>query len=132
VYLGRNKKHATPTMTTVHATVSGLATRTGNLGQKLYTDILSSILFNDLHMRAIHCCGTVKPNQKIRSSYFERKIRIKQADIMPRMKGDLTAVAWKDKPKVNILTDVHCASADGNVRDSHGNTLKPATVQVTA
>jgi hypothetical protein len=36
VYLGRDRKYATASMTATHATVTGLTTRTENSGHKLY------------------------------------------------------------------------------------------------
>jgi hypothetical protein len=57
VYLGRDRKRVTATVTATHATVTGLLARIENLGHELYMD-------NFLHMKAINCCGTVTPNQK--------------------------------------------------------------------
>jgi hypothetical protein len=39
--------------------------------------------------------------------------------------GNLTAMIWKDKGNVNMLTNIH-PPAEGNFCDEHGNTLKPA------
>jgi hypothetical protein len=66
VYLGKDRKLATPTMTATHATVTGLTGRIENLGHKLYSDsfISSSELFDDLHNKAINCCGTVRQNRR--------------------------------------------------------------------
>jgi hypothetical protein len=46
-----------------------------------------------------------------------------------RVNGDLTAILWKDKQKVNLLTNMHRPPAEGNFRDEYGNALKPAIVQ---
>jgi hypothetical protein len=94
VYLGRDRKNVTATMTATHATVSGLTTRIENLGHKLYMyNFFSSCdLFDDLHTKAINCCGTVRPNQKAMPSDFGRKLRLKWGDIKTRVKGDLTAI----------------------------------------
>jgi hypothetical protein len=60
VHLGREKKCATATMTATHAAVSELTTTIENLGHKLCMDSFSFLLtFDDLHMKAINCCGTV-------------------------------------------------------------------------
>jgi hypothetical protein len=48
-YLGRDRKHVIATMTAVHTTVSGLITRTGNLGHKLYVDNFFPDSFNQSH-----------------------------------------------------------------------------------
>jgi hypothetical protein len=62
VYLGRNKKFAIATMTTTHTAVSGLTTRSENLGHKLYKDnfFSSSDLYDDSHTKAVNCCGTAR------------------------------------------------------------------------
>jgi hypothetical protein len=44
VYLGRDRKCAAVTVTTIHAAVSGLTTRTENLVHKLYMDNFSILL----------------------------------------------------------------------------------------
>jgi hypothetical protein len=65
-------------VTAVQATVSRLTTRIGSLGHKLYRDsFFSPDLFNDLHIKAIHFCGNVRPNQKVMPSDFGRKLRLK-------------------------------------------------------
>jgi hypothetical protein len=78
-------------------------------------------LFDDLHTRAINCCGTVRPNRKGMPRDFGRKLRPKR--------GDLTSVVWKDKQNVNMLTNMHRSPAEGNFCDEHGNALKPDIVQ---
>jgi hypothetical protein len=54
VYLGKDRKLATPTMTATHATVAGLG-RIENLGHELYMEnfFFSPDLFDDLHTKAI-------------------------------------------------------------------------------
>jgi hypothetical protein len=74
-------------------------------------------LFNDLHTKAIYCCGFVRPNRKGMPSDFGRKLILKRGDIKTRVKGDLTAVEWKDKQNFNILTNIHCPPAESNVCD---------------
>jgi hypothetical protein len=88
VYLGRDKC-VTATVTRVHATMSGLTIRIGNLGHKLYRDsFFSSDLLNDLHTEAIHSCSTVRPKWKVMQSVFGRKLRLKCGNIKTRVKGD--------------------------------------------
>jgi hypothetical protein len=54
----------TAAMTTIHATVSRLTTRIENLGHKFYMDnfFSSPDLLDNLHVNAINCCDTVRPN----------------------------------------------------------------------
>jgi hypothetical protein len=54
---------------------------------------------------------------------------MKWGDIRTRVRGNLTAMVWKDKKNVNMLTNIHHPTAESNVCDEHGNTLKPAVVQ---
>jgi hypothetical protein len=46
-----------------------------------------------------------------------------------KVKGDLTTVVWKDKGNVNMLTNMHHPSVDGNFSDEYVNALKPAILQ---
>jgi hypothetical protein len=109
VYFNRERKHVTAAMTATHANVTGLTARIENLGHKLYMDnfFSSPYLFDNLHMKAINCCGTVRPNQKGMPSDFGKKPRLKQGEIKIRVKGELTAIVWKDKRNVNMLTNMH-------------------------
>jgi hypothetical protein len=131
VYLERDRKCATASMTTTHATVTGLTTRIENFGHKFYMDnfFSSPDLFDDLHTKAKNCCGTVTPNRKGMPTDFGTKLRLKQGDLKTRVRGDLTSIVRKNKRNVNMLTNMHHSSAEGNFCDEHGNALKPAIVQ---
>jgi hypothetical protein len=52
-------------MTVTHATVTGLVARIEHVGHKLYTDnfVSSSELLDDLYIKIILYCGTVRPNR---------------------------------------------------------------------
>jgi len=39
VYLGKDRKHVTPSVTVIHPSVAGLATRIEHMGQELYVNI---------------------------------------------------------------------------------------------
>jgi hypothetical protein len=86
VYLGKYRKCAAATMTRTHATVTR---RIESLGDKLYVDnfLSSPGLFDDLHMKAINCCGTVRMNRKGMPSDFGKKLRLKQGDVKTRVMG---------------------------------------------
>jgi hypothetical protein len=45
------------------------------------------------------------------------------------VRGNLTAMVWKDKRNVNMLTNMHHLPAEGNFCEEHGNALKPAIIQ---
>jgi hypothetical protein len=77
VYLGRDRKHATATMTAVQDVLQGLEIWDIN-----YTwTFFCSHLYNDLHVKAINCCGTVTQYRKGMPSDFGRRLRLKWGDI---------------------------------------------------
>ena len=57
-----------------------------------------------------------------------KTLRLNRGDIRVRTKGDLTAVVWRDKRDVCLLTNIHDPSTEGNYHDEHGNAIKPAIV----
>jgi hypothetical protein len=61
VYLGKDGQNATQ-MITAHVRVKSLAMRAGGVGHNYYMGncFLSSVLFDNLHKRAINCCRTVR------------------------------------------------------------------------
>jgi hypothetical protein len=65
MYLAKIRKHVTP-FTATHVTVRGLAARIEQMRHKLYKGsfLSSPALFDELHMKTINCCGTVRPVEK--------------------------------------------------------------------
>ena len=59
-----------------------------------------------------------------------KTVRLKCGDIRVRTRGDLTAVVWKDKRDVCLLTNIHYPPREGNYRDEHGNAIKLALLHV--
>ena len=57
-----------------------------------------------------------------------KTLRLKHGDIRVRNGGDLTAVVWKDKRDVCLLTNIHDPPREGNYGNKHGNAIKPAIV----
>lgn len=53
-------------------------------------------------MKAINCCGTVKPNRKGMPSDFVKKLRLKRNDVKTGVKGDLTVVGMQTHTQINI------------------------------
>ena len=53
---------------------------------------------------------------------------MKCGDIRVRTRGDLTAVVWKDKRDMCLLTNIHDSPREGNYRDEHRNAIKLAIV----
>jgi hypothetical protein len=78
----------------------------------------------------INCCDTVRPNCKGMPDDFRSKTpRLRRGEVRARTNGDLTAVVWKDKCDVHMLTNIHVSPAEGNFCDESGNALKPATME---
>jgi hypothetical protein len=55
--------------------------------------------------------------------------RLKRGDVCSRTRDDLTAILWKDKHDVYVLTNIHNPPPTGNFCDKDGNTLKPQIIQ---
>jgi hypothetical protein len=86
MHLGKDRKCATPSMTATHASVTGPAARNENVGHKFYMDSFLSFpaLFDDLHTKIIHCCGTVRPNRKGMPKNFVHKMNLKRGGLRLR------------------------------------------------
>jgi hypothetical protein len=86
-------------------------------------------LFNDLVTKQIYCCCTVKPNRKGMPQDLKPKTTtLKRGDIHVRTKADLTAILWRDKRDVCMLTNIHNAPAEGNFCNERGKAIKAASV----
>jgi hypothetical protein len=75
VYLGKDRQNVTQMMTDAHVTVRHLTRRVEGAGHILHMDSLFSSpgIFDDLHTRAVNCCGTVKQNCKGMPGGFDNK-----------------------------------------------------------
>jgi hypothetical protein len=58
-----------------------------------------------------------------------KKIKLKWGDMRVQTRGDLTAVVWRDKRDIHILTNIHNPPAEGNFNNGKENTIKPHTVE---
>ena len=83
-------------MTATHATVTGLATRSGHVEHKLYMGnfFSSPASFDDLHTKTINSCATVRPKRKWMPKNSGQKIKMKSGDLKTKVKGNLTATVW--------------------------------------
>ena len=98
---------ATDDMTATHATVRHLTCRVEGLGHKLFMDSFFSSprFFDDFLRRKIHSRGTVQPNRKdMPSDFGPKKLKLTKGDIRVRTRGNSTALAWKDRRDVYLLT----------------------------
>jgi hypothetical protein len=60
---------------------------------------------------------------------FRKTMKLTWGDIRTRVRGNLTAMIWKDRRYVNMLMNMHHPPAEGNFCDEHGNALKPVIIQ---
>ena len=109
MYLGKDRNCATTCMTATYATVRGLDARIEHLGHLLYMGnfFSSPLLIGDLHTKTVYCCGTVRPNRKGMPKNFGHKMKLKRVYLKTKVKGNLTAIEWKDKQNLNILMNMH-------------------------
>jgi len=130
VYLGRDSHSATDDMTATHATVRHLTSRVEGLGHKIFMDnfFSSPRLFDDLDRHKINSCRTVWPNRRDMSSDFGPKhLKLKRGDVRVRTRGGLTALVWKDRWDIYMLTNMDPPPAEGNFCDSN-RPMKPDDV----
>jgi hypothetical protein len=117
VYLGKDSRSATDDMTTTHTTVRHLTHRAEGLGHKLFMDnfFSSPRLFDDLERCKINSCGTVWPDRKDMPPDFRpNKLKLEKGDTRVRTRGNLTALVWKDRRDVYMLTNMDPPPAEGN------------------
>jgi len=118
-------------VTATHATVTELMWKIEGRGHKLYMDSFFSSpeLFDDLVKKQIYCCGTVRLNRKVMPQDLRPKTtKLKRGDIRVRTRADLTAILWRDKRDVCMLTNIHSAPAEGNFCNEGRKAIKPQIV----
>ena len=54
--------------------------------------------------------------------------KFKRWDIHVRIRADLTAILWRDKTDIYMLTNIHNAPAEGNFCNEGGKAIKPQIV----
>ena len=113
VYLGTVRQRTAQHLTATHATVLELTKKIQEPGHKLYMDnyFSSPDLFDDLRTKQINRSDTVRRNRKGHPQDLRPK-RMTQGDLQVRTRGDLTAILWRDKRDVRILTNIHDPPAD--------------------
>jgi len=57
-----------------------------------------------------------------------KTLRLRFGDIRVRTRGDVSAVVWKEKRDVNLLTNIRDPRREGNYCDERGNAIKQAIV----
>ena len=117
VYLGKDRQRAAQHQTATHATVNNLTRGVERFGHKLYMDnsFSSPDLYDDLEQKKIFCCGMVRLHRKgMHKDLKTKTLRMKRGNIRVRTRGDLTAVVWKGKMDVCLLTNIHNPPREGN------------------
>jgi len=105
--------------------------RVEGLGYKLFMDnfFSSPRLFDDLLRCKIHSCGTVWPNRKdMPSDFGPKKLKFTKGDVRVRTRDNLTALAWKDRRDVYMLTNMDPPPVEGNFCDDSKRAVKPQIV----
>jgi len=60
---------------------------------------------------------------------FDKKtLKLEQDGICARVRGNLTAMVWKDKWDVHILTNMQRVPTEGNFYDEQGKAQKPVII----
>jgi len=74
-------------------------------------------------------CGTVWPNRKdMPSDFGPKKLKLTKGDVRVRTRGNLTALAWKDRRDVYFLTNTNLPPEEGNFCDDSKRTVKSQIV----
>jgi len=116
-YLGRDSLSTTDDMTATHATVRHWTSSVEGLGHKIFMGnfFSSPRLFDDLDRHQINSCGTVWPNRRdMVHDFGPKQLKLKRGDVRVRTRGGLTALVWKDRREVYMLTDMDPPPAEGN------------------
>ena len=107
-------------MTATHATVRHLTNRVEGLGHKIFMDNFFSPprLFDDLDRHKLNSCRTVRPNRRdMPRDFGPKQLKLKRGDVRVRTKRGLTALVWKDRREVYMLTNMDPPPAEGNFCD---------------
>jgi len=87
-------------------------------------------LFDDLDGHKINSCGTVQPNRKhMPRDFGPNPQKLKRGDLRVKTRGGLTALVWKDKREVYMLTNKDPPPAEGNFCDNSNHPVKPHIVE---
>ena len=83
-----------------------------------------------LDRRKINSCGTVRPNRRdLPSDFGLIQLKLKRGDLRVRTRGGLTALVWKDRQEVYLLTNMDPPPAEGNFCDNSNHPVKPNVVE---
>ena len=87
-------------------------------------------LFDDLDRHKINSCGTVRPNRKdVPRDFGPKQLKLKRGDVRVKTRGGSTALVWKDRWEVYMLTNMDPLPAEGNFCDDSNHPVKPHIVE---
>jgi len=119
-------------MTATHATVRYLTSRVEGLGHKIFMDnfFSSPRLFDHLDRCKINSCGTVQPNRRdMHHDFAPKQLKLKMGDVRVRTRRGLTALVWKDRREVYMLTNMDPPPAEGKFCDNSNCPMKPHVME---
>jgi len=100
-------------MIATHTTVRHSTSRVEGLGHKIFMDnfFSSPRLFDDLDRCKINSC--VQPSRRdMPHDFGPKQLKLKRGAIRVTTRGGLTALVWKDRREVYILTWTHHQEKD--------------------
>jgi hypothetical protein len=123
VYLGKDRQRTAQHLRATHATMTELTRKVEEYGHKLYMEnfFSSPALFDDLAKKQIYPSGTVRANRRdMPHDLAPKTTKLRMGDICVMTGADLTAIVWRAKRDIYMLTNIHNASAEGNFCNEGG------------
>ena len=78
----------------------------------------------------INSCGTARPNRReMPRDFGPKQLKLKRGDVRVRTRGGLTALFWKDRRKVYMLTNMDPPPAEGNFCDDSNRPVEPQIME---
>jgi hypothetical protein len=124
IQVGKKTQRRVQDLAITHVTVTR---KLQGCGHKLYTDNFFSPpqLVQDLAIKNIYCCGTVRPSRTgMPQDLGPKKMTLKRGKIHVRTRGHLTAILWRDKRNIYMLTNIQNDPTEGNFCDSNWKAIK--------
>jgi len=108
VYLGTDSHSTTDDMTATHATARHLNCRVEGLGHKIFMDnFFSSPRHPDDLDRHKFMQDSMAQQTNMPCDFGPKQLKLKRGDVRVRTRRGLTALVWKDRRKVYMLTWTH-------------------------
>ena len=93
------------------------------LGHKIFISNYFTLpaLFDSLFQRITFACGIFRHDRRGMPKVIGQKsLKMKRGDIATRVRGNLTAVHWKDSRDMYVLTNMNASPVEGNFTDESG------------